>query len=366
MRQTIGIDVSPLVRDIYTGTEWYTYNLIKALAALDESKNFSFVLYAPSTASISLKLPDNFKWKILQWPFRRLWISGRLSIEMLLHPPDVLFVPANNLPTHTPSKVVTTIHDIGFVIQPSLYSKTQKDSLVRGLTLITKKSSKVLAISNTVRDHLLRYNNELGKRASVVPLSIDKVRLQKLSENTKKEIYEDYILYIGTLSKKKNAKALIKIFEKLSLNGFNKKLVLIGNEGHEFEKLQDTISNSSAKNNIVRKTWVSEEEYLNWLIHSDALIIPSLHEGFSLPILEAQLFKIPLILNDTPVHREVSGNVALFINIENSEESAKSIATYLKDIGLVSRVVAQGIENQSKYSLERTASQTLAILKEFL
>src|SRR3989344_6863066 len=142
----IGIDASRANRQRKSGTEWYAYYLIRALAAADRQNQY--ILYAdqpltnglvdlnPITDQAEVKLKThldranrqilisphhNFSGQILHWPFKYLWTQGRLSWEMLRLCPDILFIPAHTLPVIHPRKSLVTIHDIGFITQAKLY-----------------------------------------------------------------------------------------------------------------------------------------------------------------------------------------------------------------------------------------------------
>ncbi|RMD58803.1 hypothetical protein D6821_02685, partial [Candidatus Parcubacteria bacterium] len=143
----IGIDASRANREHKSGVEWYSYYLIKRLAQID--KHNQYILYSDKplrNGMADLTRPDeqetfvpiqfdqkgfqvirspfnNFKAKILNWPFTHFWTQGRLSIEMLLHRPDVLFIPASALPIIHPRNCVVTVHDIGFERNNYLYNK---------------------------------------------------------------------------------------------------------------------------------------------------------------------------------------------------------------------------------------------------
>src|SRR3989344_3854387 len=103
----IGIDISPLSRKYYSGTEWYLWHLISALTKKKLANNYHWQLYLPEAMTQTLDLPANWELVYLSWPSRHLWLKGRLSLEMLKNPPDLLFMPANALPFILPSKVVS-------------------------------------------------------------------------------------------------------------------------------------------------------------------------------------------------------------------------------------------------------------------
>ena len=143
----IGIDASRANRPQKTGTEWYSYYLIRWLAKLD-NKN-KYILYTDKALrgglidlttnqhensnepEISIdencnqKLispHDNFECRILNWPFNFFWTLARLSMAMVRKKPDVLFVPAHSLPLIYPKKTLITIHDVGFARETRLYN----------------------------------------------------------------------------------------------------------------------------------------------------------------------------------------------------------------------------------------------------
>jgi hypothetical protein len=141
----IGIDASRANRQHKSGTEWYSYYIIRALAQLD-SKN-QYILYsdAPLSGGLAdlgveevtdkrppvrngwqtIKSPhNNFKAKILKWPWKFFWTQGRLSLEMIMHAPDLLFVPSHALPIIHPRRSVVTIHDMGFRREGRLYERS--------------------------------------------------------------------------------------------------------------------------------------------------------------------------------------------------------------------------------------------------
>ena len=107
-RYTIGIDASRSVSDQPTGTELYSRLLIDAL--LDRAPDrFSFRLYFNQAPRFQIGQQPS---EIRSLPFPRLWTHGRLSLEMTLHPPDVLFVPSHVLPIIQPRRSVVTVHDL--------------------------------------------------------------------------------------------------------------------------------------------------------------------------------------------------------------------------------------------------------------
>ena len=144
----IGIDASRANRCHKTGVEWYAYYLIRWLSKLDEKNEYILytdqplrgglldltgeqykpnddccesVKYHKKGYQILKSSHNNFKAKILKWPFRYFWTQGRMSLEMIFNRPDILFVPSHTLPIIHPKRSVVTNHDVGFEKEGELY-----------------------------------------------------------------------------------------------------------------------------------------------------------------------------------------------------------------------------------------------------
>src|SRR3989344_5546779 len=142
----VGIDFSRGEMEHRTGVEWYSYNIVKHL--LDLGAEHEIILYSRRGGNPASTVH-------LRWPFRFGWTQFRLSLEMLLHPPDVLFVPSHILPPITPKRVVTMAHDVAFRRHPEWYSQKQIRVLELGIRRIIKKRAVVLVPTEFVKQELL-------------------------------------------------------------------------------------------------------------------------------------------------------------------------------------------------------------------
>jgi glycosyltransferase involved in cell wall biosynthesis len=362
MPTTIGIDVSPLARDAYTGTEWYTFNLITTLQKLPEAKNVTWVLYSPVKKPDNITLLPNWQWKRLSWPLRRFWISVRLSYEIIIHPPTLLFVPANKLPLILPSKVATTIHDVAFEETPNLYSVHERRRQHRALLRVIARASLIFTISQSTKTNLENYFPDKKNFFSLIKLAVDSESLRLKTAKSSRPMKEKYMIFIGTLNKKKNIIYLIDIFETLAKKGLESKLILLGKPGYGSDKIKKRIKNSTNYNKIVVLPWTDEMKHASFLAHADALIIPSIAEGFSLPILEAQHESVPLLLSDINVHKEIAGDGAFFFPLKDSKKAAAMLYSFLMNTEEVVHTVRRGDANVKKYTLEKMSSETLTEL----
>src|ERR1051326_6422500 len=112
---TIGIKAERSNAQTKTGVEHYAKQLILHLSLIDSENQYTLYLRTQPQEWL-LQLPPNFKLKVI--PFPKFWTQLRLSWEMLIHPVDLLFIPASALPLIHPRRSVVTIHDTAWVNYP--------------------------------------------------------------------------------------------------------------------------------------------------------------------------------------------------------------------------------------------------------
>jgi len=418
----IGIDATPANRKFKSGTEWYAYNLIRQLAQID-SKN-QYVLYSdrPLTGGLSdlrtdasesaeikinqhgcqeIKSPhNNFKVKILNWPWKHLWTQGRLSWEMLRRPPDVLFVPAHVLPLIHPKNSVTTIHDIGFERNQELYEQEkigpQKfiykkivSLLFRLLTrnkfrtnvldyhswsvkFALKYARAVITVSNFTKNEINEvYGNQLDKikvvyngfNDQLYKKNIDQAKIGQVLERY--GVRQPYIFYVGRLEKKKNSQILVNAFAilKQRYKEIKHKLVLAGNAGLGFDEIKYTILEFDLSNEVMITGWVPEADLPYLFAGASLFIFPSLYEGFGIPLLEAMSASVPIICSRAGSLPEVAAEAALYFDPRDKNEIAEIMRQVLVNKNLANDLVAKGNERVKHFSLDKCARETLKVIE---
>jgi glycosyltransferase involved in cell wall biosynthesis len=393
----IGIDASRANEIKKTGTEWYAYHLIQEFKKIADP-NDQFVLYSkePLRGELGV-LPSNFTSKVLKWPPRFLWTQLRLSLEMLVSRPSVLFVPAHTIPIIHPKNTVTTLHDVGFERFHKLYSKNSIgyqtsfakwfiNILVKIFTLgkygsneydyhrfsarfALKHAKRVLTISKfTKREIMQLFDSKFDKKIRVIPLAYDKTRLENNYSDSninnvlmKYHIRQPYIMYIGRLEEKKNILGLIDAFKTLREKySFNGQLVLIGKPGYRFEVAKQKIEEYRLEELIIQPGWVTEEERIILLKSSAVFVFPSFYEGFGIPPLEAMALGVPVVASNAASIPEVVGNAAALFDPSDYYEIAKSLNRVLNnESALRDILIERGYERIKKFSWRKTAKETL-------
>jgi glycosyltransferase involved in cell wall biosynthesis len=381
----IGIDASRVTVAQRTGTEHYTFELLAALAQLDRQNRYT--LYCNQPPAALPPLGPNFSLRHI--PFPRLWTHARLSVELALHPPDVLFVPAHVLPLgvllRRRMRTVVTIHDMGYMRFPESHTPAQRRYLRLSTSWSARAASQLIAISNTTRDDLMRYAGARPEKISVVHHGVSP-RFQPVADQNliaatqaKYGITPPYFLYVGTIQPRKNLARLIEAFASATRDwGLgtgniapnpqspipNLQLVIAGKRGWltgEIERQAAQLFGSGSP--AVRFTgYIADQDLPALLSGALAFVFPSRYEGFGMPILEAMACGTPVLASATSALPEIAGAAALLIDPEDTAAIADGLARLTSDAVLRADLRARGLARAAQFTWERCAAETLAVL----
>lgn len=399
----IGIDASRANLQHKTGTEWYSFYLIKNLAEIDRTNKYWLYLnQSPSPELIeAVKNNPNFSFKLLKWPLYSFWTLGRLTLEMLYRRPDILFVPAHALPLFGPLKTVNTIHDIAFWREESLYRSTKVKTYARFsqklilffVPLLTlgryryksidylrwstafalRHAKKIIVVSDFTKQEVLDvypktdekkievvYN---GYTADLYHLIDEPLKISDILD--KYNLKAPFFLYVGRLEKKKNTPALVEAFSIFKENNpENKtKLVLIGDAGFGYDEVKYLIQEYNLEQDVIMPGWVSEEDLPYIFNAARAFIFPSKHEGFGIPVLQAMACGVSTVISDIPVLQEVAADASLYFNPNDKHSIASSLMEIDKNEELRHKLRARGLERVKDFSWRKCAIETLKIFE---
>ena len=224
----IGIDASRATVAQRTGTEAYSLHLIRGLLELDTEHRFRLYFNQAPPAGLfgSAWSAAGARCEQRVIPFPRLWTHARLSAEMLVHPPDVLFVPSHVLPIVHPRRSVVTVHDLGHRIYPAAHTPGQRRYLEWSTRYHVSSAAHLVADSEATKQDLVRFYGADEARITVVHLGVDPA-LQARGRSCgaspacgpSMACASAYLLYVGTLQPRKNLVRLIDAFAEVCRAG---------------------------------------------------------------------------------------------------------------------------------------------------
>jgi glycosyltransferase involved in cell wall biosynthesis len=368
----IGIDASRAVETRRTGTETYSLRLIRALIPLSAGHRLRLYTNGQPPAHLFWDgaAPTGVEVRSMPWP--RLWTHLRLSVEMALRPPDLLFVPAHVLPLIHPRRSVVTVHDLGYLRHPEAHRPADRRYLAWSTGWNARRASMILADSAATAADLTAAHGVDSARVRVVYLGRDEtlapVRdgLVLANAQARYGIGGRYLLYVGTLQPRKNLARVISAFSQLASASAlaDVQLVLAGKRGWLYDDLFTQVARLGLAGRVLFPGYIPESDLPALLGGALAFVYPTLYEGFGIPVLEAGACGVPVITSNTSSLPEVAGDAALLVDPYDVDAIADAMYRLVTDEALRAELTRRGAENVKRFSWEKCARETLAVLEQ--
>ena len=305
-----------------------------------------------------------------------MWTQFALPVHLFLqkNKPDVFFTPTHYAPRFSPVPTVVSVMDLSFLRFPELFAEKDLYQLKNWTKYSVGKASHVITISNSSKNDIIKAYKIPADRVSVVYPGIKQVttlnpHVYSMSElKTKYKISDNYILSVGTLQPRKNTARLIEAFAKIRKSkkyaDSDLMLVVVGKKGWLYEDILSAPERFGVTESVKFLDFVSDEDLISLYKNAQCYVFPSLYEGFGLPVLEAMKFDCPVITSNVSSLPEAAGDAALYVDPLDIEDIAKKIQKVLEDKDLRRGLIKKGREQVKKFSWEKSAKETLAILEE--
>jgi glycosyltransferase involved in cell wall biosynthesis len=340
-----------------TGLGFYALHLISGLAALGER----LVVYTSRPDLIKAPGAQVHRVSAAMGPERGapghlrrlLWVQTGLRAGVWRTHPRVLLnvTPEGLLGTALPQ--VTTIHDVLPLLYPAEYPR-QQYYFRYYVPAVLRASCAVIASSESTRRDLLRFYNVPPEKVHVVLLGHDPC--QFTAEGPTAVLGpEPYLLYVGNVMPHKNLDRLVEAFANV-VSQMPVRLVLCGSGRRRHMKaLRRRIAALSLEDQIDWRPYASDEELPALYRGAHALVLPSLHEGFGLPALEAMACGTPVVAAATSSIPEVVGDAALLVDPRDVGSITTALGQVLTDDPLCKDLSARGRARARCFPWEATA-----------
>jgi glycosyltransferase involved in cell wall biosynthesis len=282
---------------------------------------------------------------------------------------DVLHSLANGGPPITPgvARVITLLDLIW------LHQQEQWDSprAMRKLAFLSRVSARtahrVITISNSARDDLVANFDLPLEKIDVAPLGVRIPQRADVPPDLRSRLGlgdEPIVLCVAQMRPYKNLGSLIRAMAKLG--DVPATLVLAGLPTPHEAELRSLVETLGVTGRVRFLGWLSDAD-LEGLYHlATCFVLPSLIEGFGLPVLEAMARDVPVACSNRPALPEVAGDAALLFDPEDQREVTSAVRRLLGDEELRAQLVASGRERVRLFPWERTAEATLASYRRAL
>ena len=348
--KTVAVDINPATRAVMTGTEVYTRELCSRLEAAAPELGWRFFASRPR-AGLGVD--------VVVIPFRRLWTQVRLPLALASNRPDLLFIPAHAIPFAWPGRALTVVHDLAFERHPNAYSATERAYLRLTTRWAVMRCPLLIAISESTKADLVSAYGVRPERVRVVPLGATPPsapapasRLHELGLNG------NFVLQVGRIETRKNQAAALAAVERM--DG-----VTLAIAGPETDPGLAAKLRESPKARVLGRV---DQPTLELLYkRAGAVIVPSLYEGFGLPVLEAMARGKVVVAAKASSLPEVGGDAALYFHeASDPGQVANVLDVALNDEKLRTSLAKAARARAKRFTWERTAAGVVEVIREIL
>ena len=256
-----------------------------------------------------------------------------------------------------PFKTVVTIHDLSYLYFPDEFLKKDLYQLKNWTAYALRNSIKIIAVSKTTKKDII---HEYGIPDEKISVIYNGYETDKQSAAT---LRTNYFLYVGTIQPRKNLKFLITAFSQFHKTNPSFNLIIAGKKGWLYEDIFKQVEWMGMKDFISFPGFVTDEEKDKLYKKATAFILPSLYEGFGIPLLEAMAHGCPVLSSFSSSLPEVGGEACLYFDPKNSDDLVEKMNAIISDKELAKKLIRAGKKRIEDFSWLKTGENTLNLLQ---
>ena len=347
-----------------SGIGVYVRNLLPRIIAL--SNDFLIYLLGSYDELNKYGWAANDHVKIINCDKPIFSIAGQLEVIKKMPKDTKLFWSPNFIiPIFSKGKVLATVHDVFHLAMPEYLSMPVRASARILFEVLQHKADKIICVSHFSARELVRLTRIPEEKIQVIYNGVDNSWFHVTPKDN--PYNRPYLLFVGNVKPHKNLSALLKAFSMLK-DKIDHDLVVVGKrEGFltPDNNLENAINNYNLHERVHFTGYIEDDLLKQYYVFADALVFPSLYEGFGLPPLEAMACGCPVIVSNAASLPEVCGDAALYFDPYRPEDIADKIMILLNDNALKAELKKKGKERALYFTWDKSAQETIRVIKNF-
>ncbi len=377
------IGISALALDgatVQSGIARYCHQLIDRLVSLETGHRFEVYHGRDFAVPPSWRSCADLQLQAASGPLARqktLWeVFG--AAPRARAPVDVWLGTAHALPFSTSLPTALVVHDLFTFSHPELYTRKHRAVVGWSQRRAIGQANRLIAVSDHTRGELLRRFGVAPERAITVRLaagnsaeprereSVSDAELSSLGLPSTERGVAPFLLTLGTLEPRKNLPRLIEAFARLGRLELQRRLelVVVGAPGWMHSPIFDSVREHGVEDRVHFLGKVPDQAMPALFARCEAFVLPSLVEGFGLPVLEAMRSGALVACSDRGSLPEIAGNAAALFDPGSAEEIAATLAELLSTPGDRARRLEAGRIQAARFDWDNTARRTVEILEQ--
>lgn len=301
----------------------------------------------------------------------RYWLNHPVRRHAFKQKADIFFSPDGFIPLGMSIPKVSMVHDVAYLRYPEHLQPRISAFYKKWMPRYLAYTDHIITVSEFSKSEIIAGYNVPADKISVVYNGITDVyqpvptdQKQKTREKYTKGL--PYFVYLGAIHPRKNLLTLVRAFEQFkSTTPSDQQLVLAGRPSWHTEEVFKAIADSQWKDAIHLPGYIATTDATALVASAEAMIYPSLYEGFGLPLVEAMASGVPVICSDVSSLPEVAGNAALLFAPTDVNLLAHHMMRVSKEESLRKELITLGHERVKSFSWDKASNQVYEILRRF-
>jgi glycosyltransferase involved in cell wall biosynthesis len=353
-----------MINDSGIGT--YLKNLVPLI--VDLLPTYSFCLLGNKAALTQFDWINKTNIQIVELSSKIYSIGEQVELIKKIPKDSSLFwAPHINIPVLYNKKMLVTVHDVFHLALPQFNEGILKKIYARVIIeLIQFKASSIITVSEFTKEELIRLTNfKSSNKIQRIHLGSESLKLNILKDNNDCPP-KQYFLVVGNVKPHKNILNMLKAFELIK-DEVKHDVIVVGKKEGFITGDPAVLELAEKMNDRVHFTGYVEDKLLKqYYSYAEALIFPSIYEGFGLPPLEAMSADCVVLASSLASMPEVCGDAALYFNPHDINDIASKMITISKNPDLKNELIQKGKQRVKHFSWSTCAYETAKVIREVL